>query len=128
MNLPAGRDNIKQLQEVMQAEVQQPVPIFHHFGHKTYAREMYLPAGCALVGKLHRHACVNIIAEGKVRVSDGVNVLELEAPYVFVSPAGTKRAMYAITDVTWVTCHPAETQDLEELEEEIIDNQRLEER
>ena len=120
MNFPAGRDSICELQASMLQYEQQEIPIFNHFAHKTYAREMYLPAGCALVGKLHRYSCVNIIAEGTVRVADGNGVMEYTAPYVFVSPAGTKRAMYAITDVTWITCHPAETEDLDQIEQDLI--------
>lgn len=126
MNLPAGRDKILELQGTLLQLEQQEIPIFHHFANKVYAREMYLPAGVALVGKLHRYACINILAEGKVRVVTEHGMMEYEAPYVFVSPAGTKRAMYAVTDVTWVTCHPAETEDLEELERDLIETELLE--
>lgn len=115
------------LQKEMLSVKQQDIPIFHHFANKTYAREMYLPAGCALVGKRHRYACINIIAEGKVRVVTEDGSFDYEAPVVFVSPANTKRAMYAITDTTWVTCHPTDTEDLEEIEKDLIIPELLEE-
>ena len=39
-----------------------------------------------------------------------------------ISKPGTKRALYAKTELVWTTVHlnPTNTQDLEELEEEII--------
>ena len=39
-----------------------------------------------------------------------------------ISKAGTKRALYAETDLTWITVHanPTNTEDLKELEENII--------
>ncbi len=121
MNLPAGRDKLLALQEqFLKLEQVEPL-ICHHFANNVYGREMYLPAGCALVGKKHRYACINIIAEGTVKVATEHGVLEFTAPYVFVSPAGTQRAMYAVTDVTWVTCHPCQTEDLATIEEELID-------
>jgi hypothetical protein len=37
-----------------------------------------------------------------------------------VSEPGTKRAVYAETDVVWTTIHPTEETDLEKIEEEVI--------
>ena len=39
-----------------------------------------------------------------------------------ISKAGTKRALYAETDLVWTTIHanPTNTEDLEELEKDII--------
>ena len=47
---------------------------------------------------------------------------ELKAPCSMISKPGTKRILYAKTELVWTTVHlnPTNTQDLEELEEEII--------
>ena len=41
-------------------------------------------------------------------------------PLTMVSPAGTKRAVYAKTDVVWTTIHLTNETDLEKIEEETI--------
>lgn len=92
----------------------------HHFSHKVYGRELFIPAGTMVVGKIHRNSCLNIILTGKVAVAteDGESILE--APLVFVSRPGIKRAVLALEDTRWITAHGSEKTDLEELEEEII--------
>lgn len=115
--LPARRD-LMALQEAMLELEQVELKPEHHYAGTTYGRELFIPAGVALVGKIHKLPCINIIAEGKVRVVSEQGSFTYEAPYVFVSPAGTKRAMYAITDTTWVTCHPYD--DTKDLEEQLI--------
>jgi hypothetical protein len=46
----------------------------HHFAPGSYAREIEIPAGSRVVGKIHRHAHVNVISKGHVLVAtpDGV--------------------------------------------------------
>ena len=92
----------------------------HHFAHRTYAREMFVPCGTVLVGKIHRYSCINFIMQGVVEVRSQDGAQRIEAPYVFVSPGGTKRAMVALTDLIWVTVHPADSEDLDQLERELI--------
>jgi hypothetical protein len=46
----------------------------------------------------------------------------LKAPRSMISKPGTKRALYAITDLVWTTIHhnPTNTQDLKKLEKIVI--------
>lgn len=81
---------------------------------------MFIPKGVTVVGKIHKFSCVNIIAQGKVRVVTEYGPEEYTAPDVFVSIPGSKRAVYAIEDTTWVTCHPCESTDLEQIEQQLI--------
>ena len=115
--LPARRDLLA-LQEAMLQLEQVDLKPEHHYAGQVYCRELFIPEGVALVGKIHKLPCVNVIAEGKVRVVSEQGSFEYEAPYVFVSPAGTKRAIYAVKDTTWVTCHPYD--DEQDLEEQLI--------
>jgi hypothetical protein len=94
----------------------------HYFGHQTYVREMRLTAGGVIVGKLHRYPCVNILSRGCVRVEGEFESATYEAPYTWVSCAGTKRAVIALDDVVWSTVHqnPTGTEDLTELERYLI--------
>lgn len=94
------------------------LPVEHHHAGNVYGRELFIPEGVVIVGKIHKLPCVNIIAEGTVRVISEQGTFDITAPYVFVSPAGTKRAIYAVTDATWVTCHPYDPD--EDLEQQLI--------
>ena len=93
----------------------------HHYAPGSYAREIELPAGSCVVGKIHRHAHVNVVSKGCVLVytaEDGL--LEIEAPMTFVSKAGTKRAVLALEDAVWTTVHVTEETDLAAIERDII--------
>ena len=46
--------------------------------------------------------------------------INISAPYYGITPVGTKRVIYAHTDCTFVTVHPTDKKDLDELEQELI--------
>ena len=94
--------------------------ITHHFAPGVYAREMWMPAGCLITGKIHMTEHLNMLSQGKVSVSNQGESITLEAPHTFKSPIGTKRAIYAHEDSTWTTIHATELEDPEEIEREII--------
>lgn len=86
--------------------------VVHHFtprdpkfGCFTYAREAHAPKGTVVVGKLHKHAHINIILQGRVSVVTESGPVEYTAPCIFVSPAGTKRVLRVEEDVVWATIH-----------------------
>lgn len=96
-------------------------PVKHHFAPGAYGREMFLPAGMIVVGKIHKHAHVNVISQGCVHVfTEHEGKLELRAPCTFVSSPGTKRAVHVIEDTVWTTVHVTDKTDLAEIEREVI--------
>lgn len=97
-------------------------PLTHSFSDGIYVREIKIPAGMIIVGKIHKHDHPNFLLSGKVSVITEDGVEKLEGPLSMISKAGTKRALYAETDLTWITVHanPTNTEDLKELEENII--------
>ena len=97
-----------------------PCKITHHFAPGIYAREMWMPAGCLITGKIHKTSHLNMLSQGRVTVSNQGDSITYTAPYTFVSPVGTKRAIYAHEDSTWTTIHPTDLEDPEEIEAEII--------
>lgn len=96
-------------------------PVKHHFAPGAYAREMTLPAGLGVTGKIHKHAHVNVISKGRVRVfTEQEGLLELAAPCTFVSSPGTKRAVLVLEETVWTTVHVTDKTDLAEIEREVI--------
>lgn len=93
---------------------------FHHFADGVYCRELRIPAGVAVIGKMHRYSTLNVLAAGELAVTtpDGPQVLK--APAIFVSPAGAKKLGVAITDCVFLNVHASHETDLDALETELI--------
>jgi hypothetical protein len=129
--LPAAplRDQIAALE---QALLQHPdavcgdselCPVTHRFAPGIYLREIFIPKGTVLTGKLHKHAHPNFLMRGEVMVvTEHAGRQHLTAPLAMISQAGTKRAVYALEDTVWITVHanPDNTRDLAVLEAQII--------
>ena len=93
------------------------------YGCCTYAREMFIPKGTLIIGKIHRHQHLNFISKGRVRVVTEFGTKYLEAPCTFVSEVGLKRAVYAEEDTLWTTVHLTEFEseaELDKIEQEVI--------
>jgi len=98
-------------------------PMDDKYGCCTYAREMTIPKGTVIIGKIHRHEHLNFITKGKVIVSTEFGQKEYKAPCTFISEVGLKRAVYALEDTLWTTVHLTEHRgeaNLEKMEAEII--------
>lgn len=93
------------------------------YGCCTYAREMFIPKGTLIIGKIHRHQHLNIISKGKVVVYTEFGEKHLEGPVTFVSEIGLKRSVFAVEDTLWTTIHLTEfvgEENLGKIEEEVI--------
>ena len=133
----AFRQKILALEKQMQDAIAGGAPsalddcsLIHHFTPKdekygcvNYGRQIFVPKGTLAIGKIHKHAHLNFVMKGKALVATESGVERLEAPYVFVSEPGTKRAVLAEDDLIWVTSHlvgHGREADLLEIEHEVI--------
>jgi len=132
------RDDIFKVQEGMQQMIANGVmrgnlenctlthlftPKDKKYGCSTYAREMMIPKGTLIIGKIHRHQHLNFITKGKVKVFTEFGEKHLKAPCTFISEVGLKRAVYAEEDTIWTTVHLTEFSDeseLDKIEQEVI--------
>ena len=98
-------------------------PISEDYGCAVYGRQMFIPKGTLIIGKIHRHRHLNFIISGKVSVATEFGKKYFEAPCGFVSEVGLKRAVYAEEDTIWMTVHLTkhnDEKDLAKIEEELI--------
>ena len=121
----AHRDHQQKMKSLEQAIISELEPVeleyVHHFAHGTYTREMRVPAGTVVTGKIHRHSCLNVLLKGKILVVTDEDNYELEAPHVFVSGPGVKKAAYVLEDVVWLNVHPWDGEsDLDQIEDQVI--------
>lgn len=102
-------------------------PVRHYRAPGMIGREMFIPKGSIIIGKIHKHAHLNLISVGHVRVVTEDGPMEIRAPYTFTSSVGAKRVVTALEDTIWTTFHlnpneldPESEADMRQLENEII--------
>ena len=119
---PYTTDDILRLEEAIKTlpQIDGEALTKHHFAPGIYTRELFIPAGTMLTGKIHRHEIMNILVSGTLKVTTNEGIELLTGPLIFNSKAGTKKAAYTLTDVIWLNIHPTESTDLEEIEKEFI--------
>jgi hypothetical protein len=98
----------------------------HHFSEGVYARELHIPAGTILTGKIHKFTNLNILSKGEISVLSENGIERVTAPFTVVSPPGTKRVAYTHTDCVWTTIHGTYEQDLDKIEEIFTTNNEQE--
>ncbi len=115
-----ARGKIMALEDAILRFKQEELQVNHHFSKGIYAREMIIPKGTILTGKIHKHEHLNIMTKGKIRVVTEEGAKDVVAPAIIASPAGTKRAGVAIEDTIWITIHPTDERDLDKIEDQFI--------
>lgn len=127
----APRDKILALQtELAKLPSIEPfITVRHHWAPGQYAREFQLAARpygderqAIVIGKIHRHAHVNVVSKGRCTVFTEDGLMEVQAPLTFVSQPGAKRVVLIHEDLVWTTFHsnPTDTRDLAQIEAAVI--------
>jgi len=98
---------INLIEDELAALPQQEMPTDHVFTHGLYTRSIFIPAGSLLTSRIHLFQHPFIISLGSVSVwmDSKIGWQFLQAPYIGVTEAGTRRILYAHTDVIWTTTH-----------------------
>jgi len=121
------REKIQSLQEAMlHMQSEQPEPR-HFFAPGMYLRELTVPAGMLMVGKIHKHEHFLLVLRGRAAVISEFDRVVVEAGHISNSPAGVKRIVLALEDTQFVTVHvnKEDSQDLTIIEADHIDPEIL---
>lgn len=112
------REKLNSLEVDMLQEEQVAIPVEHRFSGGIYAREITIPKGTLLTGRIHKFDHFDIMLSGDVTVStDNGEVKRLTGLNIMEGKAGKKRAGFAHEDTHWITFHSAEERDPEEMYE-----------
>lgn len=122
------REGIVKVQEFLLkqpgvVEGDQPAcPLKHTFADGIYVREIFIPKGHLVVGKIHKHSHPNFLMSGEVSViTETEGSQRLKGPLSMISKPGTKRLLFAHTDLVWITVHNVgEERNLEKIEDIVI--------
>lgn len=111
------RSLVNEAERRLRALPQVEMRVVHHFSDGLYARELHIPKGTVLTGKIHKYRNLNIMSAGELSVLTEEGVKRVKAPFTIVSPPGTKRIAYAHEDTIWTTIHATEETDLARIED-----------
>ena len=128
-SLPASaeltaRERIEHFEAAILALPQLDLHLAHHFADGLYGRELHIPAGTAATGAIHKREHINVILKGRIQVATEQGYIEIQAPAVFVSPPGTKRAVVTLEDTVWLTVHASVSKTVDDAESELVTNNR----
>lgn len=121
----AGAQTLDQLETAMADPRFTPAecPVIHRFVPGMYIREIFIPAGTVLISATHKQTHPFVVSIGLIRVvSEQEGSVEYAAPHTGITQAGTRRLLYAVTDVIWTTFHPTAKCTVEEVLPEIFES------
>lgn len=105
------RDKIVALEAVMLRMPQVEIKTTHHFAPGIYMREIFIPKGTTLTGKIHKTEHLNILSQGDLSVMTEDGIKRFKASNIIKSNPGIKRVGFAHEDSVWITVHPNVTDE-----------------
>jgi hypothetical protein len=81
------------------------LPVNHYFARGVYVRELPIPAGAMIVGRVHKYSQVSMLIKGEMTIFSGGELKKMRAPCIIECPPGIKRAGYAHEDSIFVSVH-----------------------
>ena len=115
-------DRVKALKTELLKMEQIELPTDHLFHGGMYCRQVWRPAGCTIVGKVHKKEHFYFVMAGTVIVTTDDGMQELTAPAMLCSKPGTQRAVYAVTDAMCMTIHRADSTTVEAAADELVED------
>ena len=116
------RADMYKLEEQVLALPQLDLKPVHYFAKGMYARELFMPAGSVITGKIHKQEHLVIISSGTVSISTENGTQLIQGPATFVAPGGSKRAFFAHTDTLFTVIHSTQAKTVEAAEAELVTN------
>ena len=92
----------------------------HYFSHGLYTRALHIPKGCLLTGAIHKYPTLNIMTMGDISVLIGEEVKRIKAPFVIVTPAGSKKIGYAHEYTIWMGVMRTDETDIAKIEDHFV--------
>src|ERR1035437_2663597 len=110
----------KKISELPNAKFGDYLPLRHSFAEGMYVRELTIPKGELIVGKIHKKSNPVFIIKGDISIMSEQGITRFKAPCYLISQPGAKRIGYAHEETVWIEVFASKETDLVKLEEEII--------
>lgn len=93
------------------------LPLDHQFANGMYIRRLFIPKGSLIVGRIHKHECVNIVEKGDVSVLTETGMMRVQAGFTIVSPPGIQKVGYAHEDTIFTNIFRTDETDISRIED-----------
>ena len=124
LNELAQRDQIDYLEKVIGSipgsQKGDVFPLEHSFVNGVYVRQITVPKGAFLIGKIHKEEHPSFLLKGEVSVLTKDGVKRLKAPLSLITKAGEKRAGYVNEEMVWVDIFKTEETNIDKIEDECV--------
>ena len=107
------REEIAWIEQRVAREEQVHVPTIDRLADGLYIREIHIPKGMTLVGRIHLQGHVSIIVKGDITIITETGTERIVGPRILISPPGTKRVGIAHEDTIWTTVHASNETNLD---------------
>lgn len=95
------------------------MPVKHNFSPGVYVREIAIPAGTVIVGKVHKTRYLNIVQSGLVTIMTPYRKFLVAGPCTFESFEGEQKIGIVHEDCVWSTVHVTDETDPDKIVEAI---------
>ena len=120
MKLILNRDRMDSLEAEIAKMPQVDLGTTHELSGGIYARTIYIPAGVALTGLVHKKDHINIVM-GDITVSTDEGMKRLTGYHVLQTKAGMKRVGFAHENTAWTTVCQTALTEIEAIEDELVE-------
>lgn len=90
-----------------------------YFVDGAYVRSLLIPKGVTIVSALWKKERLWVIASGDVTFTTELGTRRVKGPFVEMAPYGSKVALYAHEDTLWLAITGTESNNSDEVEEEM---------
>jgi len=94
----------------------------HYLCNGLYTRELWMPKGSAVTGKIHIKDHIVTIVYGDVTVRTDDGLVRYTGYQTFVGKGGSKRALLMHEDTLWLATHATDKKTVEECEATLVTN------
>ncbi len=122
MTLAQSEQQLFDIESAIAQCEQVQIEVKHKFAPGLYIRECHVPAGALIAGARHKTSHAFTLAKGVLYIieNDGSRKV-VEAPFTGVTEVGTKRCAFAEEDSVFITYHPTDKTDIEEISDDLIE-------
>jgi len=106
----------KNIPTAEEASIIAKMKVTDHWSYGIYGRELFLPKDVMIAGEIHKYPNMNVICKGDISIFIDGAIKRVQAPYIFVAPAGSKRIAYAHEDTIWFMPHRTDETDVNKIE------------
>tara|TARA_R110002126_G_scaffold31045_1_gene100549 strand:+ start:5003 stop:5419 length:417 start_codon:yes stop_codon:yes gene_type:complete len=101
------RTILAKYEEFALAQPQIDIPVSHRIHGGMYARQITIPAGVTITGQIYKYDHLEFMISGDATVASETGPARLKGYHSLSGHSGKKRAITAHEDTIWMTVHPS---------------------